>query len=72
MPVSKSQQKATKKYNAKTYMEITIKPKIEEGESIRAHVKERGESMTRFLVRAATNQIAKDKEKGGSSPGNGD
>ena len=63
MPVSKSQQNATKKYNAKSYIEITIKPKIEEGERIRAHAKKNDESMTRFLVRAAETQMGIDEEK---------
>ena len=61
MAVSKAQQRATKKYEAKTYNEITIKPKIEEAARIRAHASVRGESLTRFLVRAAEAQIILDE-----------
>ena len=54
---SKAQQEATKRYEKKHYRQMTIKPKIEENDHIRAHAAERGESLTRFLVRAAKTQI---------------
>ena len=67
MPITEAQRRAKDKYEAKTYKEIRIKPKIKEAERIHAHAKECNETMTRFLVRAATNQIARDKEQGGNS-----
>lgn len=57
MPVSEAQKKATKKYEQKVYAPIKIKPKKAETEKIRKHAGERGESITRFLVRAADTQI---------------
>lgn len=61
MPLTPAQRKAHKKYEAKTYGEIKIKPKIEEAERIREHAKRQGESLTRFLVRAAETQMQLDK-----------
>ena len=63
MPISEAQRRAKKKYEAKTYKEMRIKPKIEEAERIHAHAEEHGETLTRFLVRAAETQIEPDKEK---------
>lgn len=57
-----AQRRAKDKYDAKTYKELRIKPKIEEAERITAHAEGRGESLTRFLVRSAENQIALDNQ----------
>lgn len=61
MPLTPAQRKAHKKYEKKTYSEIKIKPKVAESERIRKHATERGESLTRFLVRSAETQIEMDK-----------
>ena len=60
MPISEAQRRAKNKYEAKTYKEVRIKPKIEEAERIHAHAQKREETLTRFLVRAAETQIAID------------
>ena len=51
---------ATKKYDAKTYDLIQIKPRKEVAAKLREHAEERGESITGFLVRSAETQIAID------------
>ena len=63
MPISEAQRRAKNKYEAKTYKEIRIKPRIEEAELIYAHTKERNETLTRFLIRAAKTQIGIDKDR---------
>ncbi len=63
MPQTPAQRKAKAKYNAKTYKEIRIKPTIKEADAIIEHTKGTGETMTRFLVRAAQGQIKQDNEE---------
>ena len=61
MPITPAQRRARDKYEKKTYKAMQIKPLIAEAERIRTHIEERGESLTRFLVRAAETQIELDK-----------
>ena len=56
------QKKALREYDLKHYKLVQIKPKVQEAEILKAYVQERGESLTRFLVRAAMNQIQNDAE----------
>lgn len=63
MAISSAQRRAKDKYDSKTYDLIRIKPKIEEAEKIRAYAESRGESITRFLVRAAFETIERDNAK---------
>ena len=60
MPITEAQRRAKNKYDAKTYDLMRVKPSKEEGATIRAHAEKRGESLTRFVVRAAYNQIQSD------------
>ena len=63
MPITPAQRRAKDKYDKKTYKPMQIKPLISEAERIHAHADERGETLTRFLVRAAETQIEIDKGK---------
>ena len=55
------QMKNIREFDSRTYQLVQFKPKIAEAELIRAYVKYRDEeSLTRFLVRAATTQIMLD------------
>ena len=60
-----AQLKAIRKYDAKTYSLIQIRPRKEVAAKLRAHAEKRGESITGFLVRSAETQIAIDKEQSG-------
>ena len=64
MPVTDAQRRAKDKYDAKTYDLLRVKPNKEEGAAIRAHAEQRGESLTRFVVRAAYSQMEKDNLEG--------
>ena len=60
MPVSKAQQEATARYEAKVYDKVLVRfPKGRKAE-IQAHAEARGESVNGFLNRAAENQMAAD------------
>ena len=61
--VTPAQRRAKDKYEKKTYKPMQIKPLIAEAERIRMHIEERGESLTRFLIRAAETQIGIDKDR---------
>ncbi len=63
MPLTEAQKRAQEKYSAKTYKVLRIKPKIEEAERITNHAKQRDESLTRFLVRAAEAQMQQDNNE---------
>ena len=60
MPVSKAQQEATARYEAKVYDKVLVRfPKGRKSE-IQTHAEARGESVNGFLNRAAENQMAAD------------
>ena len=52
MPVSEAQRKASRKYDARTYKEIRIKPRIEEAMFIKDNAEQRGLSLTRYVMKA--------------------
>ncbi len=54
MPVSKSQQKATAKYNAKAYDRMELKVKKGQGDIIKKFAESCGESLNAFLNRAVS------------------
>lgn len=54
MPVSKSQQKATAKYNAKAYDRMELKVKKGQGDIIKKFAGSCGESLNAFLNRAVS------------------
>ena len=62
MPTSEAQKRARDKHDAENFIMLRIKPRKEIAEKLRAYVKERGESMTSFLTRAAFEQIERDKD----------
>ena len=57
---SPEQMKKLREYDKKHFRLVQIKTKVREAEILKAYVQERGESLTRFLVRAAMNQIHND------------
>ena len=60
MPVSKAQQEATARYEAKVYDKVLVRfPKGRKAE-IQSHAEARGESVNGFLNRAAENQMEAD------------
>lgn len=66
MAMSEAQLRAKAKYNKKTYEQIkfTVRYDAEiNGDYIRAHAAEQGESMNVFLKRAVAEAIARDKQK---------
>lgn len=64
MAVSKAQQKAVAKYEAKKYDKTLIR--LEKGRlnEIKAHAEEQGESLNGFIVRAVDETIERDGKKG--------
>lgn len=63
MAVSKSQIKATAKYNAKNYDKITMRFPKGDKDQIVAYAEAHGESMTAFFLRAAKETMLRDAEK---------
>lgn len=63
MPVSKSQIKATTKYNKANYDKLTMCIPLGEKEKIAAYAKSRGESTTAFFLRAVRETMVRDAEK---------
>lgn len=66
MPASKAQIKAVAKYSKKNYEQIkfTVRRDAEiDGDYIRAHAAEQGESLNGFLKRAVAETIERDKQK---------
>ncbi len=61
MALTDAQRRAKDKYDAKTYELLRVKPTKEEAATIRAHAEKQGESLTRFVVRSAYNQMEMDK-----------
>ena len=62
MPVSEAQRRAADKYNREKMDELKIKCRKELGAKIRSHAEECEESISKFLTRAALNQIERDKD----------
>lgn len=58
MPVSKSQQKATAKYNAKAYDRMELKVKKGQGDIIKKFAESCGESLNAFLNRAVNQAMS--------------
>lgn len=66
MARTEAQKKADKKYNKKTYEQInfTVRRDSElNGDAIRVHAAEQGESLNGFLKRAVTETIERDRAK---------
>lgn len=62
MAISKSQQKAVKKYNAKAYEEIKVRVYKGNKNKIKSHAEEQGESLNGFINRAIDETIERDKK----------
>lgn len=60
MPVSKAQQKATAKYEAKTYDKTLIRLPKGNLDIIKSHAESRGESLNGFINRAITETVERD------------
>ena len=67
-PISKAQQKAVAKYNAKTYDRIEAKVPKGRKEEVTAHAQRHGESLNAFVVRAIDHEMERD----GQAPGTED
>ena len=66
MARTEAQKKADKKYNRKTYEQInfTVRRDSElNGDAIRAHAAEQGESLNGFLKRAVAETVERDRAK---------
>lgn len=63
MAISKAQQKAVDRYNAKTYDNITLRVKKGKKEEIQAHADARGESINSFINRAIDETMERDSEE---------
>lgn len=61
MAVSKAQQKATAKYEAKVYDKTLIRLPKGRKEEIKAHAESRGQSMNGFIVAAIDEKMERDK-----------
>ena len=62
MAISKAQQKATAKYEAKAYDKTLVRLPKGKLEEVRDHAAARGESVNGFINRAVYSQIERDKE----------
>lgn len=60
MPISKSQQKAVAKYNAKSYDELKVRVPKGDKDRIKSHADSRGESLNGFIKRAIKETIDRD------------
>ncbi|MDD5795839.1 MAG: hypothetical protein PUD24_02735 [Oscillospiraceae bacterium] len=60
MPVSKAQQKAVARYNAKSYDRIELKVKKGNKDIIKAHAESKGESINGFVNRAIDETMERD------------
>lgn len=58
---SDAQRKAVAKYNAKAYEQIQLRVKTGEKEIIMSHAAKRGESVNRFINRAISETMERDK-----------
>lgn len=62
MAISKAQQKATAKYEAKAYDKTLVRLPKGRLDEVRDHAAARGESVNGFINRAIDSQIERDKE----------
>ena len=67
MAVSKAQQKAVAKYEAKAYDKALLRLPKGRLDEIRAHIEPAGESLNGFINRAIVNQMERDREGGAES-----
>lgn len=66
MPKSPAKAKADAKYNKKTYEQLTFKVRRDSamnGDVVRLHAQERGESLNGFITRAVAEAIERDNLK---------
>lgn len=63
MAISKAQQKAVDRYNAKTYDNITLRVKKGKKDEIQAHADARGVSINSFINRAIDETMERDSEE---------
>lgn len=63
MAISKSQQQAVKKYNAKAYEEIKVRVYTGKKSKVKAHAEQHGESLNGFINRAIDEAIERDAAK---------
>ena len=66
MAMSEARIRANDKYNKKTYDQLLLKVRKDaeiNGDYIRAHAAEQGESTNSFLARAVAEAIERDKQK---------
>ena len=61
LAISKSQQLAVKKYNAKAYEEIKVRVYTGKKSKVRAHAEQQGESLNGFIKRAIDETMERDK-----------
>ena len=64
MAYTQASNKAVQKYNKKAYDDLRIRVKKGEGDAIKAHAAEHGESLNAFVNRAITETIKRDNEVG--------
>lgn len=64
MAVSKAQQQATAKYEAKAYDKVLLRMPKGQREQIQAHAEARGESVNGFINRAIKETVARETEGG--------
>lgn len=64
MAVSKAQQKAVAKYEAKAYDKVLVRFPKGKKDTIQAHAENQGESVNGFINRAIDHQISQDRDKG--------
>lgn len=69
MAITKAQQKAVAKYNAKAYDRIELKVKKGEKEKIKAYADQCGESLNGFINRAINEAMANDNRRGDNISG---
>ena len=71
MAVSKAQQKAVAKYEAKAYDKTLIRLPKGRLDGIKAHAAAQGESVNGFINRAIDHEMERDSQKQPPEPGDG-
>ena len=62
MAISKAQQEAVARYNAKSYDRIELKVKKGRKDIVKAHAESKGESLNGFINRAIDETIQRDSD----------
>ena len=62
MAISKAQQKAVARYNAKSYDRIELKVKKGRKDIVKTHAESKGESLNGFINRAIDETMKRDNE----------